>query len=260
MSGSRLSSVAAFTEPLGASTVARLTINRPPVNSFDMELTSAFTTKLKELIDSKQVDAIVLESSLSKVFSAGLDFKELRGVSDGHLRRFWLAVRDMWLHLYMSPLPVVAAIGGHCLAGGTLLAAACDHRIAAQGEYKIGVTAAKIGLVPPHWFLKTLTHLMGQRATEQHLQCGQVFTPDQAIRVGLVDEVCDAGELMEAVRRALEPYLEVCHDTRTKIKLSLRRELVESFHQLEDRDVEEFVRSTLRDSTQQYLSNMTKSS
>ena len=252
--------VAASTEAVGASTVARLTINRPPVNSFDMELTSAFTAKLKELIDSKQVDAIVLESSLSKVFSAGLDFKELCGVSEDHLRWFWLAVRDMWFNLYTSPLPVVAAIGGHCLAGGILLATACDHRIAAQGEYKIGVTAAKIGLVPPHWFLKTLTHLMGPRATEQHLQCGRVFTSDEALGVGLVDEVCGPGDLREAVRRALGPYLEVCHYTRAKIKLSLRRELVESFHQSEDRDIEDFVRLTLRDSTQQYLANMSRSS
>lgn len=190
------------------------------------------------------------------MFSAGLDFKELYDVSEAHLREYWRVVREMWYRIYTSKLTTLAAINGHCLAGGTLIAAACDHRICTQGSYKIGVTAAKIGLVPPHWFLKTLTHLMGQRATEMLLQQGCVVPPDQALRVGLVDEVCKAEELDKQCRKALLPYLETCHTTRAAIKLALRQELIESYHQLEEEDTERFVHFTLREATQNTLASM----
>jgi len=252
--------VTVSTEPLGSYTIAQLSLNRPPVNSFDMALASDFTAKFKELSNSNEVQAVVVKSSLPTVFSAGLDFKELCGVSQDHLRQFWAVIQDMWLQLYTSRVTTLAAIGGHCLAGGTLIAAACDHRIATRGDFKIGVTAAKLGLVPPHWFLKNLAHLMGQRATERYLQQGRVFTPDQALEVSLVDEVCDPGDMEERCREALLPYLDVCHDSRAEIKLSLRRELIESFHRLGDEDMEKFVRNTLRESTQRRLASMMASS
>ena len=162
----------------------------------------------------------------------------------------------MWYMIYSSQLTTLAVISGHCLAGGTLIAAACDHRICVKGEYKVGVTAAKIGLVPPHWFLGTLTHLMGQRATEVHLQRGQVFSPEEAVGIGLIDEACETDEMDETCRKALLPYLETCHETRAAIKLSLRRELIDSYHRLEEKDTEDFVHFTLRESTQKMLANM----
>lgn len=248
--------VTVSTEPLGPYTIAHLSINRPPVNSFDVTLVSDFTATFKELANSREVQAVVVKSSLPTVFSAGIDFKELCGASQDDLRQLWAVIRDMWFQLYSSRVTTLAAISGHCLAGGTLIAAACDHRIAAQGDFKIGVSAAKLGLVPPHWFLKNLAHLMGQRATEHHLQQGRVFPPDQALEVGLVDEVCEPGDMEERCREALQSYLDVCHDSRAEIKLSLRRDVIESFHQLEEEDVENFVRFTLRESTQKRLASM----
>ena len=243
-------------ERLDTFTVAHMSINRPPVNSFDMKLSQEFSAKFEELTHSGDVDAIVIKSSLPKVFSAGLDFRTLCGVSEDYLRQFWDVFRNMWFQIYTSRLTTLAAFNGHCLAGGTLIAAACDHRVSSQGNFKIGVTAAKIGLVPPHWFLETLTHLMGQRATEMYLQRGQVFTPDEALKLGLVDKVCKDEEVDEHCRKALLPYLETCHETRAEIKMSLRRKVIDSFHKLEEEDKEKFVRFTLRESTQRTLASM----
>ena len=245
-------------EDLDGYTIAHISFNRPPVNSFDMNLAREFSSKMKEITESESAHAVVLKSSLSGVFSAGLDFKDLCGVSETHLREFWAVVREMWYQVYTSRLPVLAAVNGHCLAGGMLIAAACDHRICTRGRYRIGVTAAKIGLVPPHWFLGTLVHLVGQRETEIRLQRGEVFLPDRAVELGLMDEVCDAKELEDRCRKALLPYLDTCHDTRAAIKLSLRRELIDSYHRLEKEDTERFVQFTLRESTQRTLASMKK--
>ena len=245
-------------EELDGYKIAHISFNRPPVNSFDMQLSHEFSSKFREISHSENFHAIVLKSNLANVFSAGLDFKDLCGVSESHLREFWQVVRGMWYQIYKSRLPILAAINGHCLAGGTLIAAACDYRICTAGRYQIGVTAAKIGLVPPHWFLGTLTHLMGQRATEIYLQRAEMFSPNRAVELGLMDEVCKAEEVEDRCRQALLPYLNTCHDTRAAIKLSLRRELIDSYHHLEKEDTENFVKFTLRESTQRTLASLGK--
>ena len=247
-------------ETLDQYTVAHMSVNRPPVNSFDMQLTQEFSSKFRDITRSDDVHAIVIKSSLPSVFSAGLDFKDLCGRSEEHLREFWRTVREMWYQIYTSRLTVLAAINGHCLAGGTLIAAACDYRICTQGDFKIGVTAAKIGLVPPHWFLGTLAHLVGQRPSEMYLQQGRIFSPAKAVNVGLMDEACDSEEMGERCRKALLPFLDTCHETRAAIKLSQRRELIDSYHRLEDEDTESFIKFTLRESTQRTLTSMSSSS
>ena len=245
-------------EPLNQYTVAHISINRPPVNSFGIQLALELSSKFQELTQSDNVHAIVLKSSLSNVFSAGLDIKELCGVSEEDLRAFFRAIQQMLYNVYTSRLTTLAAINGRSRAGGTVIAAACDHRICTHGDYEIGVVAAKVGMVPPLWFLSLLAHLMGQRVTEMYLQQGQVFAPEEAVKLGLVDEVCKPEELNERCNKALLPYLEVCHDTRAEIKLSLRRELIESYHRHEKEDIENFVKFTLRKSTQNILASMLK--
>ena len=247
-------------KPLDEYTVVHISFNRPPVNSFNMQLTLEFISKFRKITQSDDVHAIILKSSLPNIFSAGLDFGDLCGVSETHLRNFWKAIREMWHQIYECRLTTLAAINGHCLAGGTLIAAACDYRICSRGDFKIGVTAAKIGLVPPHWFLGTLAHLMGQRNSEVYLQRGQIVSPDAAVKLGLMDKVCEAEEMDVQCRKALLPFLDTCHDTRAAIKLSQRRELIESYLRLEREDTESFVRFTLRDSTQRTLASMSSNS
>lgn len=238
---------------VGNSAVAVVTINKPPVNSFNISLTAELTSVLREVESCKETQGIIITSSLPKTFSAGLDLNDLYQKPKNHLDLFWNHVQSMWLQLYSSKLPTVAAINGHCLAGGTLLAAACDYRVAVDGDYGIGVTAAKIGVVAPPWFLKKLTHLMGQRQTELALQCGKVFTPRNAQAIGLIDEVCPLDNLEVNSVQAITPFLSVSQEARAVMKQSLRAELVSSFLETRDKDREDFVNFILRDSVQRNL-------
>lgn len=172
------------TEGVGKFSVASVSLNHPPVNSFNTPLTIAVTDALRDLEDSGKVDAIVIKSSVPNVFSAGLDLKELHGVSEKRLKEFWNHFQDLWLQLYSSKLTTVAAISGHCLAAGTILSSSCDYRVAVEGRYSLGVTAAKIGVIAPPWFLKMLTYLMGQRNTEMFLQQGRVFLRKMLVQLG----------------------------------------------------------------------------
>lgn len=110
------------------------------MNSFNLSFTSQLTNTLKEIEDSGAADAIIIKSLLPNVFSAGLDLHELHGVSRDHLESFWSSVQELWLQIYSSKLVILSLINGHCLAAGTMIAAACDYRVACEGDYLIGVT------------------------------------------------------------------------------------------------------------------------
>ncbi len=249
--------VALSTEERGGHRIATITLQHPPVNSFDVSFASELSSILKE-IEHSSADAMILKSSLPATFSAGLDLNVLHGISEDRLRLFWMHIQDIWYHLYASRLVKVAAINGHCLAAGTIIAAACDYRVAAQGQYVIGVTAARIGVVAPPWFLKMLTHLMGQRNTELFLQQGRVFLPDQALAVGLVDEVCSPEDLEERCYEALRPFLSVSQEARATMGFYLREELLERFLATRDQDMERFIEFMMRDSVQERMGKYIK--
>ena len=233
--------------------VAKLSMNRPPVNSFDIPLVASLTNHLEDLQLSGKCDGIIITSSVPRTFSAGLDLKELHGVTAEHLRKFWRNVQDLWLCLYSSRVPTVAAINGHCLAAGTIIAAACDYRVAAEGDYGVGVTAAKVGIIAPGWFLSMLTHLMGQRRTELALQQGLLFKPEEAVKVGLVDQVCKSERLHVEALSALEPFLAVSQLSRATMKLSLRGDLIDRFVRSRTDDEDRFVGFVMQDSVQKSL-------
>ena len=233
--------------------VASVTLNRPPVNSLDVAFTEELTRALKKIEKSGEVDALILKSKNPNIFSSGLDLHDLFAQPRSHLELFWQHVQDLWLQLYSSRLPTIAAINGHCLAGGTILATACDYRVAVEGSYGIGVTAAKIGVVAPPWFLKMLTYVMGQRNTELALQQGRVFTPSEAMGVGLVDRVCPKDTMDEECWKALDPFLTVSAESRATMKLSLRMDLINNFLQSREEDMNNFVNFILKESVQSNL-------
>ncbi len=238
---------------VGEHSIATVSFNKPPGNSLDLALTQQFNERLRSVYQSGDHDALVLASSISNVFSAGLDLAELYQPSKSNLEKLWREVQDMWFTLYSSKLPTVAAINGHCLAGGIIIAASCDYRVAVKGNYSMGVTAAKVGVIAPPWFLKMLTLLIGQRTTELALQQGTVFNPDNALRIGLVDEVCAADDLKQRSFAALLRFLTVSQESRSTMKLFLRSELIESFKLSREKDMSTFVSFIMQDSVQERL-------
>lgn len=235
------------------SNIASVVLHHSPVNSFNVSFTVELTQTLKEIEDSKEVEAIIIKSSLPNIFSAGLDLHELYGTPRDHMETFWRSVQELWFQIYSSKLVTMSLINGHCLAAGTIIAAACDYRIGIEGRYSLGVTAAKIGLVAPPWFLTMLCHLMGRRTTEHALQTSHTFSPDEAARVGLIDEVCSEEVAHDTCMQVLSRYLAVSQESRSTMKQYLRAELVREFEQSRDSDTHQFVDYVMKSSVQSKL-------
>uniref|UniRef100_H3B2N4 Enoyl-CoA delta isomerase 1, mitochondrial n=1 Tax=Latimeria chalumnae TaxID=7897 RepID=H3B2N4_LATCH len=134
--------------------VALMKMANPPVNLLNLETLTEFAISMEKLELDKDCKGLILTSSLSKVFTAGLDIMEMCGKSPEHVTEFWRAVQEMWLKLYGSNLVTIAAINGFSPGAGCLMALACDYRIMADNvKYSIGLNETQLGIVAPFWLV-----------------------------------------------------------------------------------------------------------
>uniref|UniRef100_A0A1B6D044 Uncharacterized protein n=1 Tax=Clastoptera arizonana TaxID=38151 RepID=A0A1B6D044_9HEMI len=106
------------------SGVATVSLNRPPVNSLNLELLQSLGETLN-VLEQNKCHGMILTSESPSVFCAGLDILEMYKPDKDRVCKFWTTLQDTWLKLYLSPYPTVAAINGHSPAGGCLLALSC---------------------------------------------------------------------------------------------------------------------------------------
>lgn len=179
-------------ENVGSLKVLRL--HHGKVNALDLEVLRALTGELRELGEAR---GLVLTGT-DRVFSAGVDLHRLLE-SDSDYTREFLGELDALVHaIFELPIPVVAALTGHAIAGGCLIAAACDYRVMGQG--RIGVTEATVGLPVPPASLEALRFTAGER-TAGLVLTGRTMEATEALALGLIDEIADPGNVLP---RAIE--------------------------------------------------------
>ncbi|MBY0495935.1 MAG: enoyl-CoA hydratase/isomerase family protein [Cyanobacteria bacterium] len=169
------------------------------VSAIDIELGEAF---VKEMEDAKDpsVKAVILTGSGSS-FSAGVDL--FRVLKDGpeYGRRFLPVLDRLLLAALTLPKPLVAAINGHAIAGGCILAAACDHRIMTEGNGRIGIPELAVGVPFPALPLQIMSARVADGPLRDLVFTGRTVLIDEAKTMGLIDEKCPSGMLMD---RAME--------------------------------------------------------
>ena len=177
-----------------ADSVATVVIHHPAKRN---AMTAAMWRALPPLLDSLAADpevrALVLTGE-GATFCAGADISTLQG-SPEEAQRLAVAAEEA---LAAFPKPTLAAIRGHCVGGGSQLAAACDLRFAERGAL-FGVTPAKLGIVYPASSTRRLVSLAGPATAKYLLFSGELIEAERALRTGLVDEVLPEGELAERV-------------------------------------------------------------
>ena len=165
------------------------------VSAMDLELGEALVAELADAAD-QSVKALIITGSGSS-FSAGVDLFRLIKDGPDYAKRF-VPVLDRFLHATLTfPKPIVAAVNGHAIAGGCILAAACDHRIMTEGTGRIGIPELAVGVPFPALPLQ----IMAARVPDGHLRdlvfSGRTVQIDEARTMGLIDEKCPAGMLMD---------------------------------------------------------------
>jgi enoyl-CoA hydratase len=222
------------------------------VSAMDLELGEAL---LKEMEDARDpaVKAVILTGSGSS-FSAGVDL--FRVLKDGpeYGRRF-LPVLDSFLHAALTlPKPMIAAINGHAIAGGCILAATCDHRIMSEGT-------ARIGIPFPALPLQIMSARVADGPLRDLVYTGRTVLIDEAKALGLIDEKCPSGMLMDRAMEAAERLAAIPAGAFALAKQAFYIPILERTKQLADmnaRVVDAWLQQSTYDTIRTYLDKTIK--
>ncbi|KAG5471452.1 hypothetical protein LSCM1_01541 [Leishmania martiniquensis] len=232
--------------------ITNVQLARAPVNSLSLELLKEINQWMLWLGSNEETKAVVISSAIPTVFSGGLEFSEVHNPKPERISLFWQSFQEMWLILNSFPKPIIAAINGNSPAAGCIIAMGCDYRVMARGPkdnqnnsrlYRIGLNESKLGLVAPPWTVPAYCCLMGPRQAERMLQLGETPVADDALKLGLIDEVTpDDERTVEVAYQQAERFLTVPQQSRQEARDLVRGEYLELLSSEEKRqyDVEVF--------------------
>jgi enoyl-CoA hydratase len=167
-----------------------LRMNHGKANAMDLELCHALRQRLTEHAGA-DVRAIVLTGA-GRIFSAGVDLIRLLDEAPTYAAEFLPAMGAALYALFALEKPVVAAVNGHAIAGGCILACAADHRVLARGPMRIGVPELRVGVPFPTVALEIVRYACAPERLQRVVLGGETYAPDEAVELGLADEVVEA--------------------------------------------------------------------
>lgn len=188
----------AFISLIIADHIATVTLDRPPVNAFNLALREELAEVFSEIEIRPEVRVAILIGS-TRAFSAGVDIHELAAAPPSDAiprnRRF----QEILGQIARCRAPVIAAINGYALGGGLELALACDLRVAAE-DARLGQPEIVLGGIPGGGGPQRLARLVGVARAKKLILTGDPISASEGYRIGLIDELAPAGRAIEPAR------------------------------------------------------------
>jgi len=183
--------------------VTILQLDRAVTNALNPQLVRELAEDLKSARDDSTVRGLVLGSANDKFFSIGFDIPGLFELAEDDFATFFRAFNRLCLDLYALPKPTVAAITGHAIAGGCILALCCDYRFIAQGRKLMGLNEIQLGVPVPYVADCILQQVVGARNAREIAYTGQFYTPEALLQMGLVDRMLPLEQVrQQAIEKA----------------------------------------------------------
>lgn len=180
--------------------VAVITLNRPDVmNSFNFGMLRALKERVEAIQFDPDVRVVILTGAGEKAFCAGADLKERATLSDIQVKEFIYTIRNLFTFIEYMNKPVIAAVNGIALGGGTELALACDIRIASSTA-SMGLTETRLAIIPGAGGTQRLPRLVGRGKAKELIFTGRRVEAGEAAAIGLVNKVAPAGTLLDECR------------------------------------------------------------
>jgi cyclohexa-1,5-dienecarbonyl-CoA hydratase len=223
--------------------VARVTFARPPLNIFTIAMMHEVDNALTACMSLRDVVAVVFDASEdSRAFSAGVSVEEHQPEI---VYRMLESFHDIFRTLEQLAKPAVAVVDGSALGGGLELVAACDI-VVASSRAKFGQPEIKLGVFPPVAAV-LLPRLIGERRARELLLTGEIFGAQEALRLGLVSHVVEAGqleaklqEILARLRELSAPALEM---TRRALDTARGRPFLDALERVEDLYLNELMKT-----------------
>ena len=206
--------------------IAILRMQYGVANALDVEFCLGLADQLRQLVAS-DAKAMVLTGQ-GKIFGAGVDLPQLIEGGVAYVRRLLPALDELLETLFFCPKPVIAAINGHAIAGGCVMACCADRRLLAAGSVRIGVPELRAGVPFPTVPMEIMRARSGGGHFEEVVLNGATYTAPQALQRGLVDELVEPGKLLEKALAAAESLATIAPATYALSKRQARQPVREA--------------------------------
>ncbi len=220
--------------------IAEVRLERGKVNALNEQVVDELSRCFRDLAADSSAQAILLTGS-GKFFSFGFDVPEFMEAPKEAFARYLEKFTALYRDLFAHPKPVVAAINGHAVAGGCMLATACDARVMASENAKIGLNEIGFGSSLFAGSLALVRFWIGERRAQDVVYSGALYPAEQALVLGLVDAIVPGVTLLDEARRRLHELADKPPAAFRSIKLLLRQPVLEEMQRREAASIREFV-------------------
>jgi enoyl-CoA hydratase len=177
--------------------IAVITFNRPDaLNALNSALIQEFSHALDIVAEDQETRALILTGAGEKAFVSGADINELAKLTPLEAKRFSQAGHSVFAKLQNLSIPVIAAVNGYALGGGSEIALACDFIYASENA-RFGLPEITLGLIPGFGGTQRLPRLIGQNLAKELIFTGKIISAEEARAMGIVNNVYAQESLME---------------------------------------------------------------
>jgi enoyl-CoA hydratase len=188
------------------SGIGVLKMRHGKVNAMDVEFCQSLITELQKL-EAGDCRAAILTGN-DRVFSAGVDLVRLLDEGRDYLEEFLPVLVECFQVIFQFPKPLIAAINGHAIAGGCILASACDYRLT-HSKVRIGIPELRVGVPFPSIAIEILRFAVASEALPAMVNAGRNYRGEEAVRVGLADRIVEPDRLMDLAEEAASDLLTI---------------------------------------------------
>jgi len=184
-----------------------LTLNRPEImNSLNFMMLNALKEQIGAVRFNTDIRVVIISGAGERAFCAGADLKERVTLTPIQVKEFITTIRNLFTAIEELNKPVIAAVNGVALGGGTELALACDIRIASS-RATMGLTETRLAIIPGAGGTQRLPRLVGKGKAKELIFMGKRIDAAEALRIGLVNQTCEPGELID---KAMQMAATIC--------------------------------------------------
>lgn len=207
--------------------IAVVMLGHGKANALDIEFCEAMTALFAQLRTSADVRAVVLTGT-AKMFSAGVDLKRLSAGGADYVTRFLPTLHALYDAVFFFPKPVIAAINGHAIAGGAVLAACADRRVMAAEAGRIGITELQVGVPLPALAFEIVRAAVPSRHLSEFALGAGTYVTAEALAKGWIDEVVDGWELMPRALRLAKLHAGMSPEAFAQTKAQIRQPVADA--------------------------------
>jgi len=216
--------------------IATIILDNPPLNILSHQVVQELDEVFHVIAEDPEVICVILTGTGNKAFMAGANIKEFPDkIGRNDVKEYSMYMHRVFNLIDFLPQPTIAVINGLALGGGCELALTCDIRIA-EAHAQIGLPEIKLGLFPGAGGTQRLPRLVGEAKAKEIMFTGEPLSADEALRIGLVNQVVPSRDGMKAALKLAEKIAGYSLQALSRIKQAVDKGIDQNFDQALERE------------------------